>query len=97
MVCKDIEFDNTNTWSYPGWNVYRNVDGERTSILMSSKERFEIHKHLCKNEFYKEYYVYNINTKVKAIKECKDKMLVIGVSDDNVYISLNGIFVRGGF
>lgn len=94
---KEIEFDNTNTWSYPGWNIYRNIDGERTSILMSSKERFEIHKRLCKNEFYKEYYKYNINTKIKAIKECKDKMIVIGISDDNVYISLNGIFVRGGF
>lgn len=94
---KKIEFDNTNSWSYPGWNAYRNVDGERMSILVSSKERFEIYKHLCKNEFYKEYYSYNINTKVKSVKECKDKMLVIGVSDDEMYISLNGIFVRGGF
>lgn len=88
--------DNTKTWSYNGWAVHKN-SGIPDTISFCSKEKYEVHRHLYDNSFYKDYYKYNINSKIKSMEACDSEMLVIGVSDDNVYISLNGIFVRGGF
>ena len=89
--------DNTKTWSYVGWSVYNGHGSEKNTISFCSKEKYRIHKNLYNNSFYKEYYKYNIHTKIKSVNSCSDDMIAIGVSDNNSYISLNGIFVRGGF